>query len=269
MHLPIFDSDPKCQSCDLHRCTLPSGHNGTPSLCLSFDPALQPLVFIGMNPGREECLQNEPFVGPSGRIVRSVFLPFLPFATVASIYLSNTARCYSPVTPTGNTIEAKHYRACAPLHLLPDLQKIASLHPNQTLNLLLLGAETTKHVSSAILSSCRTSFYSSFATPEHKPVDGKPQPHSPKSKRKLPPLPPELAKPIFPRLSDAFKAQGRTLRWNSISVRFFATFHPAAILRDRKLILSTEDHLRMIYSVLSGHSAPISTPNLIPPRILK
>ena len=135
--------------------------------------------------------------------------------------------------------------------------------------LLRIASETTKHVSSAILSSCRTSFYSSFATPEHKPVDGKPQPPSPKSKRKLPPLPPELAKPIFPRLSDAFKAQGRTLRWNSITVRFFATLHPAAILRDRKLILSTEDHLRMIYSVLSGHSAPISTPNLIPPRILK
>lgn len=181
-----------------------------------------------MNPGREECLRNEPFIGPSGRVVRTSFIPGTRLQTLASVYLANIARCYSPITPTGNLIANKHYSACRP-YLLLDLFLI----PNRPIHLVALGADPTRHLCTLLnlgKSRSLTWLFSHQGTPFtlEKPRDGQA---------------PE-----------------------QITGRLWGTFHPAAILRNRSLILSSEQHLNLLSSYLSGLTPEPTRPEIAPCR---
>lgn len=145
MELPQFPSRPACTLCELHAHTPPSGVNGVPTCyfpsSLPPNPTTPSLVFIGMNPGREESIKNEPFVGPSGNIVRNVYIPGAGLQELGSIYFTNTARCYSPILNDTNMIADRHYKACRSF-LLPDLLSL----PGRPLHLICLGADPVSHL---------------------------------------------------------------------------------------------------------------------------
>lgn len=222
--LPQFPSRPTCTLCTLHTFTPPGGHNGVPTTLhpTSLPPApLTPsVVFVGMNPGREESLRNAPFVGPSGRIVRDAFIPGTSLHTLATIYFANIARCYSPVTPTGNTITNAHYKTCRPF-LLPDLHLI----PGRPLHLVALGADAARHLCALLnLGNSRSQAW-------------------------------------------AFSHQGIPFSSGPLCGRLWSTYHPAAILRNHNLILTSELHLNLLSSFLRGLTLAPSTPEVIPCRL--
>lgn len=140
--LPILPAHPTCRLCPLHENVAANGHVGVPSIWLpsSLPPGstTKPLVLVGMNPGAVESKANEPFLGPSGKVIRNVLLQGWKLPSLASIYLSNVARCISP----GTTPADADYNACLP-YLLDDLRAIYDLH-QQPLTVLLLGADPVR-----------------------------------------------------------------------------------------------------------------------------
>jgi len=136
-NLPQFPSHPGCTDCEANTQALSPG---TPTLYLPESlpptPTTPALVIIGQNPGREEDLANEPFVGRSGKIVREALIPGGSLHLLASIYLTNAVRCH---TLDNTKPKEKYCKACFP-HTALDLQAIASLHHSAPHILFLLGA---------------------------------------------------------------------------------------------------------------------------------
>jgi uracil-DNA glycosylase family 4 len=120
--LPILlPAHPSCTECELH-----SGarNPGVPSVhlpeSLPFSRTTPVVAVLGMNPGLQEDRTNTPFVGPSGRLLREVYLKHItPHATV---FLLNTARCY---THSSSPPKPRHFRACFTSHSSLDLTTIA------------------------------------------------------------------------------------------------------------------------------------------------
>lgn len=128
--LTQFPSRPTCITCDLHKAVkhvgLPTAHVAR---SLHPSPSTPAVLFLGQNPGYDEDQQGAPFIGPSGSFLHTIYIgrdlddgtsvgPRLD--KIASIYVSNTARCgtWGGYEPTD-----KQYRLCIP-HLLPDLEAI-------------------------------------------------------------------------------------------------------------------------------------------------
>lgn len=139
MNLPILtllDPMPQCKACELHTGAL---NPGVPSMHLpeSLPPApTTPVVAVlGMNPGYQEDRSNKPFVGPSGRMLKEVYLKhIIPHATVI---LMNTARCY---TPASTPPKPRHFRTCFNW-ARREFESISDfLHPNTPRFLLCTGA---------------------------------------------------------------------------------------------------------------------------------
>lgn len=134
---------PQCTSCDLHKYARNPGVPGTIlSTSLPPSPTTPVLAVLGMNPGFQEDRTNEPFVGPSGKLLREVYLPsILPLAT---IILLNTARCY---TPSSAPPKPRHFRTCFPKFSAVDLDTIAkTLDPATPRLLLCAGAHAISTV---------------------------------------------------------------------------------------------------------------------------
>jgi uracil-DNA glycosylase family 4 len=142
MKLPVL-SQPQCTACELHK---HARNPGVPGLILPSSLPLSPttplLVVLGMNPGFQEDRANEPFIGPSGRLLREVYLPsILPAATVV---LLNTARCY---TPAASPPKPRHFRTCFPLYSAKDLDALGSyIQPTIPKILLCCGAHAVSTV---------------------------------------------------------------------------------------------------------------------------
>lgn len=76
-----------------------------------------------MNPGNEEDLQGVPFIGPSGHLLRNVYiLPSLVHLHF-TVYFTNLARCTTPHSKP----RISEYRTCSSAHLMRDIQAL-SLH---------------------------------------------------------------------------------------------------------------------------------------------
>jgi uracil-DNA glycosylase family 4 len=73
-----------------------------------------------MNPGLQEDRTNTPFVGPSGRLLRDVYLRDI--ISNACVFLLNTARCY---THSSSPPKPRHFRTCFTTHSSLDLTSIA------------------------------------------------------------------------------------------------------------------------------------------------
>lgn len=223
-NLPQFPSRPTCTLCDLSQQTLPNGHNGVPTALfpdsLPPSPSTPSVVFVGMNPGRDECLANTPFIGPSGRVVRTAFIPGTSLHTLSTIYFSNIARCYSPTLAGKNTIADIHYRACRPF-LLPDLLQI----PGRPLHLVALGADPVRHICALAGLGKKSQTW-------------------------------------------AFSHQGEVLSFApTLTFRLWSTYHPAALLRTRSLVLTSELHLNLLSSFLRGLTPSPTRPEIIPCRL--
>ena len=115
-------SQPQCTACDLHKYAKNPGVPGVflpESLPLS--PTTPVVAVLGMNPGFQEDRSNEPFVGPSGKMLKEIYLPaIIPHATVL---LLNTARCY---TPAAAPPKPRHFRCCFPKFSALDLTTVGA-----------------------------------------------------------------------------------------------------------------------------------------------
>ena len=58
-------------------------------------------------------------------------------------------------------------------------------------------------------------------------------------------------------LSAAFKQQGAEVLFGNLKVRFFATWHPAFVLRDPSVSTSLESHLACLMRHLRGQTKPV------------
>ena len=103
-----FRFDPGCERCRLcetsaHRC-IP-----TTLLAAPAPGAETAILWIGEHPGVEEVQQRQSFVGPSGRILRQVIVPWVSRKTTQPIdhYGTNGVRCSPPVGghPTQSQLE--------------------------------------------------------------------------------------------------------------------------------------------------------------------
>lgn len=102
---------PTCGDCQRYksasRCVLPEVVEGG-------NPSGSVLVIVGQDPGRQEEEQGRPWVGPSGRYVRSFIETFS--RVFSRIYLTNACLCRADKPPTKAEIEA-----CR-----PNLEKVLS-----------------------------------------------------------------------------------------------------------------------------------------------
>lgn len=111
-------------------------------------------------------------------------------------------------------------------HLTNDLKAIAALHPNASLRLILA------------LGASATLAVSHFDK-------------GPKT------------------LTETFTAQGRTITvpgTPSSTWSVFATYHPAAVMRDRNLASSVHDHLQLVLDALTNTAPTPSPPRRVPVR---
>jgi uracil-DNA glycosylase family 4 len=134
---------PQCTACDLHKY---AKNPGVPGVFLPGSQPLSPstpiVAVLGMNPGFQEDRSNEPFVGPSGKMLKEIYLPaILPHATVL---LLNTARCY---TPAAAPPKPRHFRCCFPKFSATDLDTVGQyIQPHVSKILLCTGAHAISTV---------------------------------------------------------------------------------------------------------------------------
>jgi len=112
----IQDSILNCSSCSLRgTCTSPVvGHSSAPA---NFKP---PILVVGEAPGQEEDLQGVPFIGKSGKLLRSTLL-------LASdnrpdvFYITNAVKC----RPVKNaTPSLQDSITCASKHLISEIEEL-------------------------------------------------------------------------------------------------------------------------------------------------
>lgn len=86
----------QCTSCGLHEiASAPVPFSG---------PSPSPIAVVGEAPGRMEDIAGEPFVGPSGQLLRSL-LADAGFQT-ESLAFVNSVCCFPDRTPTGSEVNA-------------------------------------------------------------------------------------------------------------------------------------------------------------------
>jgi DNA polymerase len=134
MPLPVLNRNPSCDACPLHQFAR--------TVCVPSVVLLAPenptgvLVVVGQNPGHQEDATGEPFVGPSGAVLRNRYLPALLRAHPGLlVILTNAVRCGpSPDIP------AKPRKVCPALYLRPELDAIAATYPSLPRAVLAVGA---------------------------------------------------------------------------------------------------------------------------------
>lgn len=233
LSLPQFPQHAACTRCDLHaqvaydrwgnsenvpRCVGMATYYWPKSLTPS--PETPAIFVIGQNPGLNEDKAGEPFVGESGKLVRNVILPGPHLHELATIYLTNAARCFT----VGNSEPPPAaLKACAP-YLVEDLAEIA---------------KNSSRVCIVVFGAAASSSFLKYVLQTDE-----------KSNQK-----------------SAFALNGRDLLLPSgQQVRFYATYHPAYILRQRSYLRVTIDHLQMLSEHLQGLSPVVTEPAFIPPR---
>ena len=141
---PLLGQCKDCTLCELHA---QARNPGVPGVhmpeSLPYTPDNPVVAVLGMNPGLQEDRTIQPFVGPSGRLLKEVYLKhIIPHAT---IFLLNTARCY---THAATPPKPKHFRTCFSSFSSVDLTSIAShLNPSTPRILLCTGAHAITTVS--------------------------------------------------------------------------------------------------------------------------
>lgn len=166
--LPLPQFPPlTCTRCPLHSTAT---HVGIPThlhhSCLPPSPTTPAVLIVGQNPGYLEDRLGIPFIGPTGNLLHTVYIAGISLPSLATIYLTNAARCTSISDPPART-----FSACSP-HLLPDILSIARTCA-PPLHILCLGAPATRSVYALFsLSRNLKSAFNSQAVPQD--VEGSP-----------------------------------------------------------------------------------------------
>lgn len=241
LSLQQFPPHRDCTACPLHKCAKSVGiptHLIPGSLPPSHEtPAV---LFLGQNPGFNEDREGVPFIGKSGTILQDAYIDGVQLRSLATLYVSNTARCYHL---HGDGPSNSHYKACRP-HLLPDLHTLLSLH--SSLTVMCLGAPATTHLH-ALLGIPKVTLTSSFSN------QGRQVP--------LPPLSSETSQSLGP-LGLPQTPDGR----GASTITIFSSYHPAAVLRENNLIHAVQGHMTLLLNHLTGQTPAPSLPTLISPR---
>lgn len=112
--------DAECTRCSLHeecesQC-IPTTLCGTERRHWS----KKALLVIGAAPGGNEDSKQLPFVGPSGHVLRKLYIDFFKFQDRADVYLTYAARCCPPGKRTPNKTQLKACHA----FLLADVERL-------------------------------------------------------------------------------------------------------------------------------------------------
>jgi uracil-DNA glycosylase family 4 len=91
-----LDLDPACTRCDLNE--------GINTVCVGADGEPGGLLVVGESPGRTEDDLGRPFVGNSGKLLRS----WIARVWKGPVAIDNAVRCY----PKGRELKDKHFEAC-------------------------------------------------------------------------------------------------------------------------------------------------------------
>lgn len=150
--LSQFSSHSSCTRCELHQEAKNPGI-ATVHYERSLFPSkdIPPLIVVGMNPGVEEDRLNLPFVGPSGMMLKNVYLDHDDILDNTTVYLTNAARCRS------DSPKRSHFRHCW-THLEKDIQRIIDYHTPKAY-LLCLGSKSYDSISKQLLGKSKTLRY--------------------------------------------------------------------------------------------------------------
>lgn len=181
---------------------------------------------IGRNPGLEEDRAGRHFVGPLSTILHTALIPGAHLDKLATIYLTNVARCYHR---DGDAPPRASFTACRP-KLLTDIAYLATLHASP-FNILCLGAEATSHL--CTLLGLKSLSLAKALSLQSKLLN-------------------------LPASKDAPGRQEHPLR-------LFFTYHPAYLARDHNVLPAIDDHLTLLRSALTGTLPSPSRPLLVPP----
>ncbi len=231
LHLEQLVSRPDCTLCDLHE---EATNPGVPTTW--WEESLDPvgdhpiLIVLGMNPGYMEDKNNAPFIGPSGQLLRGPYLKGSKLNELATIYFANSARCW---TPSASPPRRRHYKACFE-HTIVDANNIVRGRRDPQVAWLCCGAAAVDTFSRALLPK-RINLSGSFKS-QSLPFD-------------------------FVGRSPEGEV-GTTAGKHNL----FATYHPAAVLRNPNLIHAVEDHLALLASFFKGTIPRPSEPTVVPPR---
>ena len=108
--------NPSCDLCPLHK--------EASTVCVFGEGSGRlPVMILGEAPGQEEDRRGRPFVGASGKLLRSELLKAgLP---LKKCYLTNTVKCYPKGTPNDGEVNTcstaylqKEIQACDPRYIL-------------------------------------------------------------------------------------------------------------------------------------------------------
>ena len=83
-------------------------------------PVSRAVLIVGEAPGAQEDLKDQPFVGPSGHILRKLYIDFFKLDEKADVYCGNAVRCRPPGNRTPNKTQMK---ACHGF-LLADVMRL-------------------------------------------------------------------------------------------------------------------------------------------------
>lgn len=159
--VPLLPPQPECTACDLHNQgpSLPKSV-GVPTLHLNppYSPDIPIVFLVGQNPGYEEDQCGLPFVGRSGKLLRTVYLDGISLPRRANVFLSNAVRCHTLANDPPRT---RHYRDCCH-HWRADLSALSAL-PSPLHCLVLLGGGATTHGYRYLLNSSSISLAKSFS----------------------------------------------------------------------------------------------------------
>lgn len=78
------------------------------------------VLIIGEAPGGNEDLKDQPFIGPSGHVLRKLYIDFFKLDEKADVYLGNAVRCRPPGNRTPNKTQLKACHA----FLLADVVRL-------------------------------------------------------------------------------------------------------------------------------------------------
>lgn len=132
MNLSLHDTS-HCRHCELADHVGTHGHVGIGTRVIGPHRPIA-LVCVGQNPGWNESVQGEPWIGRSGRYLRDVYLQGTTpsIESLCTVYLTNAVRCR---TVRDRTPTEKYRRTCLP-HFLKDLRKIVDHHEETILFVL-------------------------------------------------------------------------------------------------------------------------------------
>lgn len=146
LRLEVLGQQDDCTRCELH--DQGSGmprRVGLPTRMLEGSPSprrgLPTLLYVGQNPGVQEDEAGTCFVGPSGDLLKEVYIGGINATRHASVWLTNAARCH---TIANAPPPQKCFRTCMDAYFLHDVEALLSL--GGPLGIVSLGAHATRHV---------------------------------------------------------------------------------------------------------------------------